>query len=94
LKKRWHNFRIGQNDLNISFSIGGGEMAKESNITVTIQGLETEEDRQCFREKCAQFWMEIISQKISELPISHERKVEFSKEVVHEIHKKKVENLN
>jgi len=65
-------------------------MAKGSNITVTVKGLETEEDRQCFREKCAEFWMEIISQKISELPISHEKKVEFAKEVVDKIHKSKV----
>lgn len=67
-------------------------MAKGSKMTVTIRGLDTEEDREYFGKKCAEFWMEIISKKISELPISHERKVEFAKEVVEEIHRKKQKN--
>ena len=67
-------------------------MAKGSNMTVTIRGLDTKEDREYFAKKCAEFWMEIISEKISELPISHERKVEFAKEVVDEIHRKRLKN--
>jgi len=67
-------------------------MARGSNITVTIKGLDTDEDRQYFYKKCAEFWMEVISRKISELPISHERKVEFAEEVVNEIHKNACRN--
>ncbi|MBU5677986.1 hypothetical protein KQI88_16325 [Alkaliphilus sp. MSJ-5] len=63
-------------------------MAKGPTISITVKGLETKEDREYFSKKCAEFWMEIISKKISELPISHESKVEFAKEIVDEIHKK------
>ncbi len=65
-------------------------MAKCTDITVTVKGLETKEDKDYFIQKCAEFWMEIISQKISELPMSHERKVEYAKEIVSEIKRKKV----
>lgn len=65
-------------------------MAKGANITVTVKGLETKEDKEYFARKCAEFWMEIISHKVSELPISHERKVEYAKEIVSEIKRKKV----
>ncbi len=61
-------------------------MANE--ISITIKGLDTEEDRKEFAAKCAEFWMEIISEKISSLPMTHERKVEFAEEVVNNIRSK------
>ncbi len=61
-------------------------MARRPGLTLTIKGLETQEDKEWFAKHCAEFWMEYISKTINELPISHKRKVEFAKEVVDEIH--------
>lgn len=61
-------------------------MANGSGINIKVTGLNTEADRQQFASKCAEFWMNIISDKVSELQMTHERKVEFAEGVVDRIH--------
>lgn len=58
--------------------------------SIEVIGLETKEDREYFAKKCADFWMYCISKKVSELPLSYEKKVEFANQVIERIKGKEV----
>ncbi|MBB6214773.1 hypothetical protein HNQ80_000858 [Anaerosolibacter carboniphilus] len=63
-------------------------MAKQSNIGIRITGIETKADKEAFVQKCGDFWMSIISEKINELSIDHQRKLKFADDVICEIHRR------
>ncbi|SNR85534.1 hypothetical protein SAMN05446037_100132 [Anaerovirgula multivorans] len=63
-------------------------------IGIKVKNFDTKADRKYFTQKCSQFWLEVISEQINALPVNHDKKIEFAKEVVEEVHRKMEKKKN
>ena len=54
-------------------------------IEIKVVGLDTKEDNEWFINKCSEFWMDMISQKVNKLSVSYDEKVDIVNRVVSKI---------